>query len=164
MASQSEVQEQDMEPVVLHPRRSMGDAEIDITPMIDIVFLLLIFFLVASKMDEAATVKLPPARRGIDVARENAIVVIVKKNEAGDLIVARRDGSPFSADLVQQETEIGEYVDAGLTGSPPFDRPMEEIIVKAQGDVREGDVARVAEAIGKVTDTPLLNYAVTEVQ
>ncbi len=157
-------QDQELEPLVLPSRRSLGDAEMDITPMIDIVFLLLIFFLVASKMDEAATVKLPPARRGIDVARENAIVVIIKKNDAGDLIVARRDGSPFSTDLAQQEVEIGEYVDAGLTGSPPFDRPMEEIILKAQGDVREGDVARVAEAIGKVTDTPLLNYAVTEVQ
>ncbi len=164
MVNGSEPLEEEMEPVVLHPRRSMGDSEIDITPMIDIVFLLLIFFLVASKMDEAATVKLPPARRGIDVARENAIVVIVKKNESGDLVVARRDGSVFSADLAQQEIEIGEYIDAGLTGSAPFDRPMEEIIVKAQGDVREGDVARVAEAIGKVTDTPLLNYAVTEVQ
>ncbi len=162
MAHDTEPRE--IEPVVLTPRRSLGDSEMDITPMIDIVFLLLIFFLVASKMDEAATVKLPPARRGIDVARENAIVVIIKKNEAGDPVVARRDGSLFSSDLRQQELEIGEYIDAGLTGSPPFDRPMEEIIVKAQGDVREGDVARVAEAIGKVTDTPLLNYAVMEIQ
>ncbi len=33
--------------------------------MIDIVFLLLIFFLVASKMDESAAVRLPPARHGV---------------------------------------------------------------------------------------------------
>ncbi len=151
-------------PVSLSNNRSMGDAEMDITPLIDIVFLLLIFFLVASKMDEAATVKLPPARRGIDVAQENAIIVIVKKDDDGDVVVARRDGSALAADLEQQETEIGEYVEAGLTGSEPFDRPMESIILKAQGDVLEGEVARVAEAIGKVTDIAVLNYAVLEQQ
>jgi biopolymer transport protein ExbD len=149
----------ELQPMELSRKRKMGDAEMDITPMIDIVFLLLIFFLVASKMDESASVKLPEARRGIDVAQENAILVIVKMKE-----VTRRDGSPFSKDLQRQEEEIGEYVDAGLSGSEPFDRPMESIILKAEGDVREGEVARVAEAIGKVTDTPLLNYAVLEQQ
>ena len=73
----------------------LGDAEMDITPMIDIVFLLLIFFLVASKMDEAATVKLPPARHGVDISQENAIVVIVKREEDGKVVVARRDGNRF---------------------------------------------------------------------
>ncbi len=154
----------DVQPISLSRDRFVGDAEMDITPLIDIVFLLLIFFLVASKMDEAAAVKLPPARRGIDVAQENAIIVIVKKDEAGEVVVARRDGSSFARDLQQQETEIGEYVDAGLTGSAPFERPMESIIVKAQGDIRAGDVARVAEAIGKVTEIPVLNYAVLEQQ
>ena len=33
------------------PRRKRDDDEMDITPMIDITFLLLIFFVVASKMD-----------------------------------------------------------------------------------------------------------------
>jgi biopolymer transport protein ExbD len=143
-------------------RRPVGDADMDITPMIDIVFLLLIFFLVASKMDQAATVKLPPARRGVDIAQEHAIVVIVKKGTAGEVLVAQRDGTPFSANRDAQEAEIGAYVEAGLSGSPPFERPMETIIVKAEGDVREGDVARVAEAIGRVANTPLLNYAVVE--
>lgn len=152
------------EPLQLTRRRSMGDAEMDITPMIDIVFLLLIFFLVASKMDEEASVKLPPARHGVDIAQENAIVVIVKKGVGDTPLVMRRDGRPFSADVQQQETEIGTYVDAGLTGLPPFDAPMDSIILKAQGDVKEGEVARVATAIGKVTDIPVLNYAVLEEQ
>ena len=154
----------DLKPISVARKRRVADAEMDITPLIDIVFLLLIFFLVASKMDEAATVKLPPARRGIDVAQENAIIVIVKKDEGGDIVVARRDGSMFAKDLEQQESEIGEYVDAGLTGSAPFERPMESIILKAQGNVREGEVARVAEAIGKVTEIAVLNYAVLEQQ
>ena len=142
--------------------RFMSDAEMDITPMIDMVFLLLIFFLVASKIDQATSVKLPPARRGVAVAQENAVIVIVKKGSGDSVVVARRDGTPFSADVATQEDEIGAYVEAGLAGSPPFERPMDTIIVKAEGNVKEGDVARVAQAIGRVTDTPLLNYAVVE--
>ena len=153
---------EETEPLALTGRRALVDAEMDITPMIDIVFLLLIFFLVASKMDPDTAVNLPPARHGVDIAQENAIVVIVTKGTGDTSIVMRRDGQPFSSNLEQQETEIGEYVDAGLSGSPPFEAPMESIIVKAQGDVKEGEVARVATAIGKVTEIPVLNYAVLE--
>jgi biopolymer transport protein ExbD len=142
--------------------RFMSDAEMDITPMIDMVFLLLIFFLVASKIDQATSVKLPPARHGIAVAQENAVIVIVKKGAGDSVVVARRDGSPFAAEVAAQDEEIGAYVEAGLAGSPPFERPMDTIILKAEGNVKEGDVARVAQAIGRVTETPVLNYAVVE--
>lgn len=142
--------------------RFVSDAESDITPMIDMVFLLLIFFLVASKIDQATSVKLPPAKHGIAVAQQNAVIVIVKKGPGGSVVVARRDGTPFAADFAVQEQEIGDYVEAGMTGSPPFERPMDTIIVKAEGSVKEGDVARVAQAIGRVTNTQVLNYAVVE--
>ncbi|MHB0956178.1 MAG: ExbD/TolR family protein [Pirellulaceae bacterium] len=142
--------------------RFVSDSEMDITSMIDMVFLLLIFFLVASKIDQATSVKLPPARHGVAIAQENAIIVIIKKGTGDRVIVARRDGTAFSTDLETQEAEIAAYVEAGLSGSAPFERPMDTIIVKAEGDVKEGDVDRVAQAIGRVTDTPLLNYAVVE--
>jgi biopolymer transport protein ExbD len=143
-------------------RRFISDSEMDITPMIDMVFLLLIFVLVASKIDQATSVRLPPARRALAVAQESAIIVLVKKGDGNAIVVARRDGRPFSPDPTTQETEIAAYVEAGLTGSPPFERPMDAIIIKAEGNVREGEVARVAQAIGRVADTPVLNYAVVE--
>jgi biopolymer transport protein ExbD len=152
----------DSELPVSSRKRFVSDAEMDITPMIDMVFLLLIFFLVASKIDQATSVKLPPARRGVAIAQENAIIVIVKKGGGNSVVVARRDGTAFSADLATQDEEIAAYVEAGLSGSPPFERPMDTIILKAEGSVKEGDVARVAQAIGRVTDTPMLNYAVVE--
>jgi biopolymer transport protein ExbD len=136
----------------------------DITPMIDIVFLLLIFFLVASKMDESAAVRLPPARHGGAVAEDNSIVLIITKAAGDKAVVARRDGQAFSNDLEQQEDEIAAYVEAGLAGTQPFDRPMQHIIVKAERQVKEREVARVAEAIGKVTEMPTLHYAVLDTQ
>lgn len=144
--------------------RHREDAEMDITPMIDIVFLLLIFFLVASKMDESAAVRLPAARHGGAVAEDNSIVVIITKGQGERFVVARRDGRAFSGDLEQQEDEIAAYVEAGLSGTQPFDRPMQHIIVKAERQVKEREVARVAEAIGKVTELPTLHYAVLDTQ
>lgn len=147
---------------LLAGRRPLSDSEMDITPMIDMVFLLLIFFLVASKIDQATSVKLPSARRALAIAQETAVIVLVKQDAGSAVVVARRDGTPFSADPALQEEEIGAYVEAGLSGSPPFERPMESIIIKAEGSIRAGEVARVARAIGQVTDIPVLNYAVVE--
>jgi biopolymer transport protein ExbD len=151
-----------LQPIRLDRSRRLGDAEMDITPMIDIVFLLLIFFLVASKMDDAASVALPPARHGIAVADDNSVVVLVRKRGGDEVEVARRNGEAFSRDLREQESEIADYVAAGMRGSAPFGRPMQHIILKAERDVKEGDVARVAEAIGKATEQQLLHYAVLE--
>ena len=72
----------------LKRKRRGDDDEMDITPMIDITFLLLIFFLVASKMDEAAALKLPPARHGLPVGARNAVVISVTQGgpDGGALI------------------------------------------------------------------------------
>jgi hypothetical protein len=47
----------DTEEAILHPRRQVQpEEELDITPMIDVTFLLLIFFLVASIPDAQTSV------------------------------------------------------------------------------------------------------------
>ena len=47
--------------------RNPDDGELDITPMIDVTFLLLAFFVVVSKMDPSASVALPIASYGQSV-------------------------------------------------------------------------------------------------
>ena len=54
--------------------------EVDMTPMIDCVFLLLIFFLVSSIPDTKTAVKLPPARHG--AAADPSIAVFVTVADA----------------------------------------------------------------------------------
>ena len=53
------------------------DAELDITPMIDVVFLLLAFFVVVSKMDPTTAVDLPKAQYGFAVPEKNCVVFVV---------------------------------------------------------------------------------------
>ena len=134
------------------PRRP-ADVEMDITPMIDITFLLLIFFLVASKMNAEQAVTLPPAKHGLAVAPADAVVILVKYSGEDRAVIMKADGTEFSAaDLQQQEDDIYEYTVAGLNGSPPFDKPRLYIMIKAEVGVRHGEVSRVAIAAGKAAE------------
>ena len=62
----------------------------DITPMIDITFLLLIFFLVCSTMSQATSVKLPPARHGKGVDEKTAVIITID-GEGGEAKPLMRD-------------------------------------------------------------------------
>ena len=70
-------------PGKLMVRKLSTDFEMDITPMIDMTFLLLIFFLVASKMDRSVEVKLPPARHATAVATRDAVIVTIDAAPGG---------------------------------------------------------------------------------
>ena len=153
--------ELDEAPIVTH-RRRRDDVEMDITPMIDMTFLLLIFFLVASRMDQPASVNLPPARHGDPVSAKNAVVLIVR-GEGDRVIVADGNGTAFPAtNLEEQEQQIAAYVEAGLSGSPPFNIPQEHVLIKAEGKVKHGEVSRVARAISRGSQGQRLHIAVLD--
>ncbi len=59
------------------------EAELDITPMIDVTFLLLIFFMVTSTMDQQKQINVPPAKHGVGVEASNATFVTILANEGG---------------------------------------------------------------------------------
>lgn len=143
-------------PVVL-PRPASIDDEIDITPMIDIVFLLLIFFLVSSKMTGEQYVELPKARHGSVVAAKEAVILLVKRGAGPQAEVLRADGTAFSSDLEQQAAEVSEYVQKGL------DSGKKHVVVRAEGTVRHGEVSRLSEAISEsLTEGAVINVAIME--
>jgi biopolymer transport protein ExbD len=148
-----------------HPlvfRRPLEDAEMDITPMIDITFLLLIFFLVASRLDEDAPVELPKARYGIAVAEKSSIPITIAQGSGDTANVYLADGRAAdkqvnSTDLIVQEQEIVRYIEENLANG------KEHVLVKAEKGVRHRDVARVSDAVGKAGSGDLY-VAVMEVQ
>ncbi len=83
------VEEQDdyvAEPVLRLGRRNReDDVEMDITPMIDVTFLLLIFFLVSSTMQQEEGLSLPDARAGSPISATNSAVLVLTKSD-GDSI------------------------------------------------------------------------------
>lgn len=141
----------------LKPRGPSSDDELDITPMIDITFLLLIFFLVSSKMTAEQAVDLPKARHGGVVAGKESVIIIVKRGSGEQADVQKADGSAFSADIEQQNAEIAEYVQQGL------DAGKKHVIIRAEGSVRHGEIGRVSQAISEsLEEGELINIAVME--
>ncbi|MCA9132076.1 MAG: biopolymer transporter ExbD [Planctomycetales bacterium] len=153
----SDAEELEVEADFLRPRPPISDDELDITPMIDITFLLLIFFLVSSKLSAEQAVDLPPARHGGVVAGKESVIVIMRRG-TGDLAEVRQaDGTLFSLDPEQQNAEIAEYVQQGL------DAGKKHVIIRAEGAVRHGEVGRVSGAISESLDEgALINIAVME--
>jgi biopolymer transport protein ExbD len=66
------------EEVYVPRKRSLPDTEIDITPMIDVTFQLLIFFMVTSTMQGNPPADLPPSKSGNSIEVAKVINVVVK--------------------------------------------------------------------------------------
>jgi biopolymer transport protein ExbD len=125
------------------------DVDMDVTPMIDITFLLLIFFLVASRMDVDTQVQLPPANHGTAVAAKNSVIITIAAGENGAVFVYKGDGTDANNlvpgdDLEAQEAEIREFVDEAINGP----EAKEQVIIKAARHIKHRDVARVSRAAG----------------
>lgn len=144
----------------LAPRRRFAEVDdMDITPMIDVVFLLLIFFMVAGTLDQAAAVDLPPARHGVGVSERSSVIITVAGGGAGVpaevFIGGDKAGERLAADLSQQEQSIREAVEQGLLEG------RSSVLIKAERTTPFGDTMRVATAAAAV-DGAQLNVAVLE--
>ena len=132
----------DSEPPLELDKKKRVDDEIDITPMIDIVFLLLIFFVVASKMDPTQTAAIPGATHGTAVSSKDSAVIFMKRGGGDRAEVLRGDESPFSEDEEAQRGEIVDYVTQQL------DLGKQQVMILGEKDVSNGEVARVQRIIG----------------
>ena len=132
-------------------KENPDDGELDITPMIDITFLLLAFFVVVSKMDPQQAVDLPKATFGVSVQDKDTVVVIVGKAEGAteNQVFLGRSKEPAiavaSTDPADIEEAVGEYVQGQLSANPEKD----SIMIKAEGDVKVGLVETVRKGVAK---------------
>lgn len=60
-------------------KKVQSEADLDITPMIDVVFLLLIFFMVTSTMDNRRQNDVPPSTHGLSVDSTTAITLTINR-------------------------------------------------------------------------------------
>jgi biopolymer transport protein ExbD len=138
----------DMPPVL--KRRPMKDeSDMDITPMIDITFLLLIFFLVSSTPDPQKYVALAPARYGDAVSmRACTIITLGFRSDSGPADVYTSDGKIDTQllpdDLTEQESRIRDWVEEGIL------QQRTDVLLKAEMGVPWREVARVARVAGEV--------------
>jgi biopolymer transport protein ExbD len=128
-------------------RPPLDEAEMDITPMIDCTFLLLIFFLVTSHLRSQTPLPLPVAQHGRVVAEEDCIVLTVLKGGDGRAQVYRGtsrvpEDRLDGAGEAELEPAIIQYVEAQASGL----RPKRQVLLKAQRGLKQREVARVERA------------------
>jgi biopolymer transport protein ExbD len=129
-------------------RRPMDDNEMDITPMIDITFLLLIFFLVAARLDQDTPVELPLARWGTAVSVKSSVIITMAQGSGESAEVYTGDGKAAdrlldARDLEAQSSAITQYVEEQLADG------KQNVLIKAEKAVRHRDVARISRAVGQ---------------
>jgi biopolymer transport protein ExbD len=128
--------------------REVIDSEMDITPMIDCVFLLLIFFIVCSTMDQQSPIELAKARHGKGVSERDSIIISVGSGGVDSAPVYLADdvtGDPVPGDLEQQREAIRAAVE-----KEKRDEGKENVLIKADRNVAHRDVAHVIKAVSQV--------------
>jgi len=146
---------------IMPARKRPEEGDLDITPMIDITFLLLIFFIVTSNLQQQTAAQVPQAKHGTTVSSIDSAVITMTAGEAeGRATVYLADGiSPESRaeenDLNIQEEEISQYVEQSFAGTTASGVPKRHLLIKADGKVPYGEVERVALAATRsgVVDT-----------
>jgi biopolymer transport protein ExbD len=144
-------EEADSDERVSPPRRAQGrheDADLDITPMIDMVFLLLIFFLVASTPDQQTAIELPPAQHGIAVSQSDAVIFTLGEGGLGAAPAYAADGripgTELPDDAEERSNRVRELVEQG------YRENKSNVVIKGDKNVAHRDVDRLIKAVSQV--------------
>jgi biopolymer transport protein ExbD len=123
------------------------DGEFDITPMIDVVLLLLIFFMVSARMAPQNTAKLPKAKHGDFAAMHDAVVIMVKSSGSDVPNVSTLAGKKFSSDREEQSAEIAEYVSQEIQVLG-----KKSVLIQGEPTVLTAEIVRIQNAVGSALD------------
>jgi biopolymer transport protein ExbD len=124
------------------------DGEFDITPMIDVVLLLLIFFMVSARMAPQNTARLPKAKHGEFASMHDAVVLVVKASPGSDVpSVSTLAGKKFSSDREEQSAEIAEYVaqEIQVLGK-------KSVLIQGEPTILTAEIVRIQNAVGSALD------------
>jgi len=136
---------------IVRRRRSGSAADLDITPMIDVTFLLLIFFMVTSTMNPASDVHVPVAEYGVGVAAANAAIITVKLSDNG----------PPTIELGEDTGQIGALQDVSAFVEREALEGRFDVIIRADRDVPHGFVQKVGQQVANV-EGALFSYEVED--
>jgi biopolymer transport protein ExbD len=141
------------------PKRD-DDTEMDITPMIDITFLLLIFFLVTSRPDSATGVSLPIAIHGDVVSQRRSTVLTVTEGGIEQAPVYKGDGKNpaqiVSEDPDKRKEEIRAWIEEG------FMKDKSDIVIKADRGVSCREIDEVLQAVSAVEGVDKIHIGVLD--
>lgn len=147
-AEQDEARPEERAKPLLPKRRQADDVDLDITPMIDMVFLLLIFFLVSSTPDQKTAIELPEARHGVTATLSDSVVFTLAEGGLGAAPAFAADGRIPGTELPEESqartTRVRELVEQGVREN------KDTVVIKADKNVAHRDVAQLIKAASQV--------------
>jgi len=128
------------------------EAKFDITAMIDLVFMMNIFFLVTTVTAALAEIDLPTARHCAPADRDNSVIftILASADRGAGQMTIDEGLEVFSlADIEVIERRIREAVEAGVRAN------RSTVLIKAEKNVHLRDVSRVGAVAVSVPGTDL---------
>jgi biopolymer transport protein ExbD len=137
------------EGALLPTRGHKEHAHVDIVAMIDLVFMMNIFFMVTTLTAGLMALKLPQTRTGMERDADRAVVfslVATGDGQTSEIYIGSPtdEGAEPLPNTQEQEDMIVRAVEVGVAQNKPT------VMICAERDVRYRDVARVAALVGEV--------------
>lgn len=140
-------------------KKMVEEEDVDLTPMIDVTFLMLIFFMVTSTPDQKTEIKLAEALHGSAVSQRESVIISVAFAGLAECPVYGADGkipsAILSSDLEKQKEQIIDLVTKGR------DDGKTNVIIKADKAVAYRNIDRVIKSIS-ATEGIKLHLAVLD--
>lgn len=118
-------------------KRNSDEMDLDITPMIDVTFLLLIFFMVASTMQATPDASVPAVKHGGSLDREYSFTFYITGGESRTAPPIVRDEKNVEHTLDEMAAKIQAALDAGKN----------KVVIYCDGSVPHGYVLDVERAV-----------------
>lgn len=125
----------------LFQRRKPPEGELDITPMIDVTFLLLIFFMVGARMETSRQVDLPVANQGVGVETSAALKVVIRQS---DRLPSAPPELEIEGDPANDLAGLKRVLQARVEAGKP------QVLIRAERRVHYGQVQQVARTVREV--------------
>ena len=128
-------------------KRNKDEMDLDITPMIDVTFLLLIFFMVASTMQARPDMDVPASRHGDGIESKYTVTffIIAAETQGQAPKITDERGTPFT--IEEMAAKVRSEFQSGKT----------KLILRADGRATAGFIEDVQRS---VEDIPDVEYAI----
>ena len=135
------------------PREKKKELDFDITPMIDVVFLLLIFFMVSSTMQPSSEADAPPARHGMGLDTGSTIKVVLLPERGGEFEVKLPNGETVTL----TEALENDLVTAAVAEAKAANPAKMEVVLLADRDATAEQTFPILRQIGEVEGVAVHN-------
>ena len=127
-------------------RKIVEETEMDITPMIDVTFLLLIFFILTNNASKTSAVELPKTKNNMGVNNKESVVVTIFKSDTAPQVYlsnGKKENGPATM------SEVTNYVREGIL------QEKRNVIILSDLEVPSGFVEEVALAASEASEEEL---------